>query len=62
MGFRFGKNSRGENSVKRQRWSISAHKFENGCKQVGLAIWWNSNRVGFQINVGIFEIQVMREN
>jgi len=62
LGFRFGKNSRGENSVKRQRWSISPYEIKNGAKQFGLAIWWNSNRVGFQINIWVWEIQVMREN
>lgn len=48
--------------MKRQRWSISPYEIKNGAKQFGLAIWWNSNRVGFQINIWVWEIQVMREN
>ncbi|QAY17154.1 hypothetical protein SEA_MADAMATO_36 [Streptomyces phage Madamato] len=44
-----------------KNWSVSNHKIGNGSKQVGLAIWWNLARVGFQINAGIREIQIMRE-
>lgn len=44
-----------------KKWTFSAFRLHNGSKQVGSHLWWNSQRLGWYIMLGPYEIQIMRE-
>lgn len=44
------------------RWTVAQFKAgPEGTRQLGLALWWNRSRIGFQINYGRREMQIMKE-
>lgn len=43
------------------KYTFAHGKMGNGSKQFGVALWFNSQRVGLQLNVWTSEVQLMRE-
>ena len=44
-----------------RKWILTCFRHGNGSKQVGFRVWWNSQRIGLEINFGARELSLMRE-
>lgn len=42
-------------------WAFHCFRVGNGSKQFGGAFWFNSQRVGLQLNFWVWELQIMRD-
>lgn len=38
------------------------HKIGNGSKQLGLILWWNSSRKAVELNFGVHQFTLIKEN
>lgn len=43
-------------------WTFSWYRIDgNGSKQVGTTFWWTKSRIGFEMEFGAYELQIMKE-
>lgn len=44
-----------------RKWTLTCFRHGNGSKTLGFRLWWNEQRVGLELNLGIRELSIMRE-
>lgn len=40
---------------------FTKYRVGNGSKSLGLVFWWNSRRFGIEVQVGVWQLTLMRE-
>lgn len=44
-----------------KKWTYGFYKAGNGSKTFGAQLWYNSQRIAVQVDVGLWQVYLMRE-